>query len=156
MEASARTCTRRQVKPMTWLSSCRSGTPCFFFDDQEVVDIKRISPQHVNRMLLQNARKTSWKKRAAKHECEGLMGGVWLEPIQALLTEKASEKWTETHRNVMRKLVVEGGCVRHRLYDIDWSDKEVCQGCQEEEGTEKHGTRLAGREEPSPRGAEKV
>ena len=80
--------------------------------------MKKISPQHVNGMVLQNARKTSWKKRAAEHECEGLMEGVWLEPIQALLTEKASEKWTETHRNVMRKLVVEGGCVQNRFFDI--------------------------------------
>ena len=54
--------------------------------------------------------------------------------------EKASEKWTETHRNVMRKLVVEGGCVQNRFFDIGWSDQEVCQGCQEEEGTEKHRT----------------
>ena len=40
---------------MIWLSSCRSGT--LFFDDQEVVDMKKISPQH------------DMKKRAAEHEC---------------------------------------------------------------------------------------
>ena len=25
-----------------------------------------------------------------------------------------------------------------RLYDIDWSDDDKCQGCNKEEGTERH------------------
>ena len=36
-------------------------------------------------------------------------GGVLLEPIQANLRRKTDEASTETHRNVMRKLVAEGG-----------------------------------------------
>ena len=48
------------------------------------------------------------KKWAAKHECEELKEGVWLEPIQAMLRRKTNEAWTDKHRIVMRKLVVEG------------------------------------------------
>ena len=48
------------------------------------------------------------------------------------------EEWTDKHRNVMRKLVVEEGWVQRRLYDIGWSDEKKCQGCDKEEGTEKH------------------
>ena len=46
-----------------------------------------------------------WKRRAAKHECEELK----LEPVQAVLRRKTNEAWTDRHRHVTRKVVVEGG-----------------------------------------------
>ena len=63
---------------------------------------------------------------------------VWLEPALALLRKKTKEGWTERHRNVARKLVLEGGWVQKRLFDIGWSDESECQACHEEKGTEKH------------------
>ena len=48
--------------------------------------------------------------------------------------------WTDKHRKVMRKLVVEGGGVQKRLYDIEWSDDKMCRGCGNEKGKEKRST----------------
>ena len=45
--------------------------------------------------------------------------------------------WTDKHRHVMRKLVLEVGWVGKRLYDIVRSDEQKCRGCQKG-GTEKH------------------
>ena len=64
-----------------------------------------------------------WKKWAAKHECEELKG-VWLEPAQAVLRSNTNQAWTDKHRNVTTMLVVEGGSVHKRLYDIGWSDEK--------------------------------
>ena len=61
-----------------------------------------------------------------------------MEPALALLRKKTKEKWTEKHRNVARKLVLEGGWVQKKLHDIGWSDENECQACHKEEGTEKH------------------
>ena len=62
------------------------------------------------------------------HEWEELKQGVWLEPIQAMLRRKTDEAWTDKHRNILRKLVVEGGSVQKRLFDTGWSDeKEVLE-----------------------------
>ena len=47
--------------------------------------------------------------------------------------KKTTETWTDKHR----KLVVEGGWVQIRLYDVGWSDEKKCRGCNKEEGTEK-------------------
>ena len=58
---------------------------------------------------------SNWKKCAAKHECEYLKEGIWLEPALALLSQKTKEDRTEKHRNVARKLVFEGGWVQKRL-----------------------------------------
>ena len=52
-----------------------------------------------------------------------------------MLRRKLIEEWTDKHRNVMRKLLVEGCCVQRRLYDIGWSDEKKCRGCNKEEGT---------------------
>ena len=76
--------------------------------------------------------------RAAKHEYEELKVGTWLEPAVARLRKKMKEEWNEEHRNVARKVFLEGGWVQKRLFDIGWSDESNCQACQEEEGTEKH------------------
>ena len=62
---------------------------------------------------------------------------MWLEPIQALLRRNIDEEWTEKHRHVTRKLVVEGGWVQKRLYNIGWSDKKESEGCNKEVSTEK-------------------
>ena len=66
-----------------------------------------------------------WKKWAAKHEREELKGGVWPGPIHSMLRRKTTEVWTAEHRNVTRKLVVEGGWVQKRFFDIGWSDDSV-------------------------------
>ena len=73
------------------------------------------------------------KKCAAKHEYEGLKEGNLLEP-----TSETKEEWTDKHRNEARKLVLEGGWVQRRLFDIGWSDENKCEGCHKEEGTERH------------------
>ena len=51
---------------------------------------------------------------------------------------KEREDWTETHRDVARKIFLEGGWTQKRLLDIGWSDVSQCQACHMEEGTEKH------------------
>ena len=43
----------------------------------------------------------------------------------------------DKNRNVMRKLVVEGGWVQKRTCDIGWSDERTCRDCDKGEGTEK-------------------
>ena len=53
-----------------------------------------------------------------------------MEPGLALLRKKVSENWTEKHRNVARKLFLEGGWTQKRLFDIDWSDTSQCQACK--------------------------
>ena len=47
------------------------------------------------------------------------------------------DSWTAKHRNVMTKLVVEGGWVQKRVYDIGWSE-DMRRESGKEEGTEKH------------------
>ena len=89
-------------------------------------------------MRLQQARTVYWKRWAAKHEYEEPKEGIWLEPALALLRKKTKEEWTETHRNVARNLVLEGGWVQKKLNDIGWSDESECQVCHKEEGAEKH------------------
>ena len=79
-----------------------------------------------------------WRKWAAKHECEELNEGVWLEPFTAILRRKTDEVWTDKLRNVTRKLVVEGGWMQKRLYDNGGSDEKKCRGCNKEKSTEKH------------------
>ena len=54
------------------------------------------------------------------------------------VAEKTNEAWTDKHRNVTRKFVVEGGCVQKGLHDVGWSDEKKCGGCNKEKGTEKH------------------
>ena len=88
--------------------------------------------------MWQQARSVHWKKWAAKHEFEELKEGIRLEPALVSLLKKRKEEWTDEHRNVPGKLVLEGGCVQKRLFDIGWSDGSECQACHKEEGTEKH------------------
>ena len=113
--------------------------------------MRYVRPKHVRKMLVQQARSVYWKKWAAKHEYEELKEEIWLEPALALLRKKTNEEWTEKHRNVAIKLVLGGGWVQKKLFNIGWSDESESQACHKEEATEKHkiiaqnGTRLDGR-----------
>ena len=95
-------------------------------------------PKDAKKMPVQQARPTYWQKWAAKHEYEELKEVIWLERSLGLLRQKTKEEWTENHRTVARKLVLEGGWLRKKLFDVGWSDKSECQACHEEEVTEKH------------------
>ena len=59
---------------------------------------------------------------------------------KTLLKQANTVYWSRKHRNVTRKLVVEGGWVRRRrlFTTLGWSDEKKCRGCNKEEGTEKH------------------
>ena len=70
------------------------------------------------------------EKWAAKHKYEELKEGVWLEPTLALLRRGIKEEWRDKHRNVARKLVMEGVWVHKRLFDIGWSNENKRQGCR--------------------------
>ena len=87
---------------------------------------------------MKQARSTYRRKWAAKQEYEELKEGIWLEPALALLRRKTKDEWTDEHRHVARKLVLEGGWVQKRLFDIGWSHESKCEACHKEEGTEKH------------------
>ena len=93
----------KQARPAYWRGLCAQETS--------------------KRMLVQRALSVYWKKWAAKHEYEESKEGLWLEPALALLRKKAKEEWTEKHRNVAGKLVLEGRWVQNRLFDIGWSDE---------------------------------
>ena len=108
------------------------------FSDKTRMDMRFVCPKDVQKMLVQRARSLYWKKWAAKHGYEVLKEGVWLEPALALLRKNVNEDWTEKHRNVARKIFLEGGWAQERLFDIDWSDVSQCQACHMEKGTEKH------------------
>ena len=47
--------------------------------------MRYVRPKDVKKMLLKLAKTTYWKKWAAKHECEELEEGVWLESTLDLL-----------------------------------------------------------------------
>ena len=78
-------------------------------------------------MLLKQTRSTFWREWTAKHECEELKEGIWLAPALALLRKRIEEGWTDKHRHVGRKLVLEGRWVQKRLFDIGWSNGSMCQ-----------------------------
>ena len=81
---------------------------------------------------MQRARSVYWKKWAAKHEYEELKEGAWLDPGLALLRKNVMENWTEKHRNVARKIFLEGGWTQKRLFDIDWSWEQKARTSQKE------------------------
>ena len=58
--------------------------------------------------------------------------------------------WLKRTRLLEKKLVVEGGWVQKRLYDIGWSDERNSRGCQNRRG-EKPRLYLCQRERPDPR-----
>ena len=110
----------------------------FFFERQGRVDMRLVCPEDMKKMLRKQARPPCWKKWAAKHQYEELKEGVWFVPTEAMLRKKMDDEWTDKHRNVLKKLLVEGGWVQKRLFDIGWSNEDKCQRCNKEEGTEKH------------------
>ena len=69
--------------------------------------------------------KRSGDSRAAKHECDELKEELGLSQFRLL--------WTDKHRDAVRKLAVEEGCVQTRTYDTGWSDEKMCRGCNKEE-----------------------
>ena len=71
---------------------------------------------------VQQARLVRWKKWAAKHEYEEVKEDIWLEPALALLRKKTKENWSERHRNVVSKLVWEGGWVQ-KLFHLGWTNE---------------------------------
>ena len=68
-------------------------------------------------MLVQRARSVCWKQWAAKHKLEELKEGAWIDPALVLLRKS---EWGEKHRNVARKIFLEGGCTLQRQFDIGW------------------------------------
>ena len=54
------------------------------------------------------------------------------------MRKKVREDWTEKHRNVARKIFLEGGWTQKRLFDVGSPVISQCQACQKEKGTEKH------------------
>ena len=108
------------------------------FEGYVRIDMRDACPKDVKMMLLQQVRSVYWKRWTAKHEFEELKEGIWLEFALALLRKKTKGGWTEKHRNVARKLVLEGGWVQKKLFDAGWSVESECQACHKEEGTEKH------------------
>ena len=108
------------------------------FNDETRIDMRYVCPKDVKNILVQRARPVSWKKWAAKHEQEEPKEGAWVEPAPALLRKTAKGGWTEKHRNVARKIFLEGGWTQKRLFGVGRSDVSQCQACQVEEGTEKH------------------
>ena len=60
-------------------------------------------------------------------ECDELMEGVWLEPIKAMLQRRTNKTWTDKHRHVTKKLVVEESWVQKRVYDTGWSDEKTLE-----------------------------
>ena len=91
------------------------------FGNYMKIDMKFVCPKDVKKMLVQTARSVFWKKWAAQHEHEELKDRAWLEPGLALLRKKVRENWTEKHRNVARKIFLEGGWTQKRLFEICWS-----------------------------------
>ena len=97
--------------------------PTLIFEGQVQVDMRCVCPKDVKQMLMKQARSSFWRKWAAKDEYEELKEGIWLEPALALLRRKTTDEWTDKHRHVARKLVLEGGWVQKRLFDIGWSNE---------------------------------
>ena len=109
--------TWRQVRGLAGAVMCETrdlGTKwphwhTLIFSDETRIDTKFVCPRDVKKMLVQRARSVYRKKWAAKHEYEEVKEGVWLEPAPALSRKKVREEWTEKHRNVARKIFLEGG-----------------------------------------------
>ena len=89
------------------------------------IDMRSVCPKDMKKMLLQQARSVCWKKSATRHEYEDFKEGIWLELALAVLRKKTKEELTEKHRHVSRKLILEGGWVQKRLFDIGWSDESL-------------------------------
>ena len=58
-------------------------------EGQVSVDMRVVCPQDVKKMFLKQAMMVYWKRLTAKHECEKLKEGAWLEPIQSYFAKLA-------------------------------------------------------------------
>ena len=75
------------------------------FEGQVKVDMRYVCPNRREQNALGTCEKsTYWRMWAAKHEYEELISGSrhWLR-------RETEEEWTDKHRHVARKLVLEGG-----------------------------------------------
>ena len=89
------------------------------FVGQVKVDMSYVCPNDVKKMLMKEAWSTCWKKWAAKHEYEELKEGFLARASSvSLLRRKTKDEWTDKNRHVARKLVLEGGSVKKRLFDL--------------------------------------
>ena len=122
------------MRPVIWVLYGRIGTH-WFSAMRHKLTWGLCAQETFKKMLVQRARSVHWKKWAAGHEYEELKDGA---PALGLLRKKVKEDWTEQHRNVTRKVFLEGGWKQKRPIDIGWLDISPCQACQMEEGTEKH------------------
>ena len=73
--------------------------------------IQPMQPEFYRRFKAQDA----LEQRAGEEDWDE---EVWLEPAVALLRKKVREEWTDKHRNVARKLFLEGGWVQKRLFNV--------------------------------------
>ena len=112
-ETSERTCRSGDVR-VRGLGHQVATVAHLDFEGQVRVDMRYVCPKDVNNVFLGQARSTYWRKWAAKHENVEVKDGIWLEPALALLGKKTKEGWTDKHRNVARKLVLEGCWVQKK------------------------------------------
>ena len=97
------------------------------FEGQVAVDMRVVCPQDAKKMLLKRARMVYWNKWAAKHECEELKEGVWLEPTKAVLQRQTHGAWQAPKCD--EEAGLEGDWMLKRLYDIGCSDEKTCRMC---------------------------
>ena len=64
------------------------------FEGQVAVCMRVVCPSGREKDASEASQEDLWKKWAAKHECEELKEGVWLEPSQAVLRRKTHDAWT--------------------------------------------------------------
>ena len=130
------------------------------FSDETRIDMSFVCPGDVKKMLAQRTRSVYWKNWAAKHDHEELKEGAWLEPGRALCKKKVKENWTDKHRNVARKIFLEGGWTQKRLLDIGWSDgksmSSLSNGGRDRKAQAPPFPRLARDQKGDPRGLQKV
>ena len=86
-----------------------------------------VCPKDVKKMLVQRARSV--------YEEVGSQARVRRVERRNMAGTRASSL---EHRNVARKMFLEGEWTQKRLFDVGRSDVSQCQACQIEEGTEKH------------------
>ena len=103
-----------RAKLAIWASSGRSGTP-LIFDEQVALDMRTVCLQDAKKMRLKQWLDGLLEEMGSnEHECREWKEGVWLEPTQPMQPRKTNEAWTNKHRHVTRKLVVDGGWVQKR------------------------------------------
>ena len=90
------------------------------FSDEIKIDTRYVCPKDVKKMLVQRVRSVYWKKWTAKHEYEELKEGAWLGPGLAVVRKKEKRDWTEKHRNMARKIFLEGGWLDARKIIRYW------------------------------------